>query len=325
VIALIGLGLAIFVAAFFSLAEMTIIATGRLRLRHWVLETMRGSSWMAADTFDRPYRLLTPILVGHTLAVCGAAALAAGALDAPGRRPFLLAALTAAVLVPPLYLLGEIVPRVVAGARAHQLFPAIAWVLRACAWVFRPILALADGLTGLLLRPLGFWTERPAALSRRSLEGLLIESERVGIVEPAEREIIAGVFDFGRTPVRNVMTPADRIVSVPSGSRVSEIIALIRETGYSRIPLAGSEPGQIAGMVHVFDLFKSPPEDLPHPRPVVYTSPEKPCDELLLEMKRSRCHLAIVVEGGQTTGMVTLEDLVEELVGEIRDEHDSGG
>lgn len=324
-IALIGLSLAILMAAFFSLAEMTIMATGRLRLRHWVLETMRGSSWMAADTFDRPYRLLTPILVGHTLAVSAAAAFGADAIDGPGRAPLVLAALTAVVVVPPLYLLGEIAPRVVAGAQAQQLFPAIARVLRACAWIFRPILALADGLTGLVLRPLGFWTERPAVLSRRSLEGLLKESERVGIVEPAEREIIAGVFDFGRTPVREVMTPAHKIVSAPPGSRVSEITELIRETGYSRIPLAGGEPGQIVGMVHVFDLFKSPAEDLPHPRPIVTTPPGKPCDELLIEMKRSRCHLAIVVEGDRTVGMVTLEDLVEELVGEIRDEHDSGG
>ena len=77
------------------------------------------------------------------------------------------------------------------------------------------------------------------------------------------------------------------------------------------------------GMVHVFDLFRLGADDRPRPRPVVFTPPSTPCDDLLLEMKRRRCHLAIVVRGGRAIGMVTMEDLVEELVGEIRDEHDS--
>lgn len=322
-IVLLGIGVAILVAAFFALAELTIIATGRLRLRQWVIETMRGTSWPGSDIFDRPYRLLSPILLGHTLAVTVAAMSAAAALSEPGGRSVLvLAALVVAFLVPLLYVCAEVMPRAVVGARAHELFALIGWVVRACAWIFRPILLLADRLTLLVLRGFGFHGESAGVFSRRSLEGLLIDSERVGIVERAEREIIAGVFEFGRKAVREVMTPADRIVSAPFGSRTREIAALVRDTGYSRIPLAGSESGRIEGMVHVFDLFKSPPDQRPRARPVVTASPGEFCDELLVEMKRRRCHLAIVEEEDMTVGMVTLEDLVEELVGDIRDEHD---
>ncbi|HUP00127.1 MAG TPA: CNNM domain-containing protein [Gemmatimonadota bacterium] len=324
-IRLAGIGVAVVVAAFFALAELTMISAGRWRLRHWVVETMRSPAWLAEEPLERPYRLLSPIRFGYVLAVTVAAVLTPSALAAGDpRSPLALAAWTVVILVPALYLGVEILPRATAAARADRLFPAIAWVLRACAWLFRPILASAEWLTGKLLQAVGEGVERSGRLSRRKLEGLLAESERVGIVEPGEREIITGVFDFGRTPVREVMQPAGAIVSAPIHSTAGELTALMRQTGYSRIPLRGAAPDRIVGMVHVFDVFKVPADHRPPAHPVVTTAPERPCDELLLEMKQRRCHLAIVVEGRRTLGMVTLEDLVEELVGEIRDEHDPG-
>lgn len=322
-IALAVIAAAVLTAAFFTLAELTIISTGRLRLRQWVLDSMRGATWLGPEDFDRPYRLLSPIHVGHTLAVTvGAMAATVALYGFTGRSMLAHAGWTGLLFVPPLYLAAEVLPRIVVGGRAHQLFPAIAWVLRACHWVFGPVLALSDCATRFLLHRMGHTLDPEGAFSRRTLEGLLVESERVGIVERQEREIIAGVFEFGRTPVHRVMTPAAEIASASRGMCVGDIAALVRQTGYSRIPIEGEDPGRIVGMVHTFDLLKLAPGDWPSLRPVVTTRGDTACDEVLIEMKRQRCHLAIVVEHGVAIGMVTLNDLVEELVGEIRDEHD---
>lgn len=320
----IGLVIAILATGFFSLAELALVSVGRLRLRHWVLETIRGG-WIADDALDHPYRLLSPILVGHTLAVTAAGVLATEAIGSAGGgrgSVFRLAAWVGLAVLPPLYVLGEILPRTVARARGPRLFRAVSLILLACGWLFRPFTAGADRLSRALLRAFGMRVERGAAFSRRSLETLLLESEKVGIVEPAEREIIAGVFEFGRTPVEAVMTPAEHMIVAPALARAGEITEIIRRTGYSRVPLYRGPKDRIIGMVHVFDLFRLSSDEQPRPRPVVFAPPSTPCDDLLLEMKRRRCHLAIVVRAGRAVGMVTMEDLVEELVGEIRDEHD---
>lgn len=313
-------------AAFFSLAEMVLISISGLRLRFWVREKLVGTRWVTDDTLEQPYRLLSPILVGHTLAVTVTAMVTAGTLATGYGQvavaPLMLTVLTVIVLVPPLYLFGEIIPRVIARARSHQLFSAVSIILRLCSWVFRPVIVAADRLSGWVLQRLGSGPAVSAEISRRNLENLLIESERVGVVEPAEREIIAGVFAFGQTAVKAVMTPVEAMVTAPAGARVGEIGKIISSTGFSRIPLHGRSPDHIVGMVHVFDLFKQEANNRPRSRSVVFTRPETPCDDLLVEMKRRRCHLAVVVEGGRVHGMVTMEDLVEELVGEIRDEHD---
>ena len=316
---------AILAAGFFSLAELALVSAGRLRLRHWAQETIRGG-WMSRDILEHPYRLLSPILVGHSLAAVAAAVLVAEALSRGGAGQggaFRLSAWVCLVALPPLYLIGEILPRSIARARAARLFRTVSLILLACGWVFRPFTVAADAASRALLGLFGIRLERGGAFTRRGLEILLLESERVGIVEPAEREIIAGVFEFGRTPVETVMTPRDRMVVAPALARAGDITEIIRRTGYSRVPLYRGTGDRIMGMVHVFDLFRLRAADRPRPRPVVFTPPSTPCDDLLLEMKRRRCHLAIVVRDGRAIGMVTMEDLVEELVGEIRDEHDS--
>ncbi|MDX1660991.1 MAG: hemolysin family protein [Gemmatimonadota bacterium] len=318
--------LGIVLAAFFALAELTIVSVGRLRLRHWVRESLGEGDWIDSDPVERPYRLLSPILVGFAFSVTGATlAFAAGRAEVPFTAGDVLGVVgwTLLVLVPPLYLLGEVLPRAIARSRGHQLFPAVSRVLRGCAAVFRPVVYVADAAVRAALAIAGSPIDRRVAFSRRSLEVLLVESERVGIVEPAEREIIAGVFEFGRTPARIVMTPAERMVSAPAGASAAEISGLIRETGFSRIPLYRDAPDRIVGFVHVFDLFEHAPEETPRPRRIVKSTPEAACDDLLFEMKRRRCHLAVVVENDRAIGMVTMEDLVEELVGEIRDEHDA--
>ena len=318
-----GVAVAALAGAFFAMAELAILSTSRLRLRRWVRRALEGEGWARPeDVVDRPHRLLGPLLVGRTLATVTAAVLAARLAAARGEGILATAALTAVLLTVGLYLL-ETAAGAVARARADVLLPVVGPALRACAWLFRPFVALADAATS----PLLSWRRgrHGEEAGMRALEDLLDDSERAGIVETQEREIIAGVFAFGRTPVEQVMRPLDATETAPAGARARDIAEIVLRTGAPRVAIHGRDRRRIVGMVHLFDLFQLGPQERPHPRRVVTTSPETPCDELLVEMRRRRTHLAVVADESSALGTVSMEDLVQILTGEVRrGEHGRG-
>jgi CBS domain containing-hemolysin-like protein len=128
---------------------------------------------------------------------------------------------------------------------------------------------------------------------------------------------------FGEKPVAEVMTPRTAIFAVDEATHPREMARLIAQAGYSRVPVYRGSIDEIVGMVHVFDVLKTGGEEAPELRPVMHAHSTKRCNDLLFDMLRERQHLGIVLdEYGGTAGLVTLEDLLEELVGDIRDEHD---
>jgi CBS domain containing-hemolysin-like protein len=142
--------------------------------------------------------------------------------------------------------------------------------------------------------------------------------------------IISGVMQFGDKSVADVMTPAADIFALDAALPAREVAESMALAGYSRVPIFKGTRDEIVGMIHVFDVFKSAGEHMPSLRPVTKTTPAKPANELLFELLRARRQLAIVYDGqARVVGLVTMEDLLEELVGDIRDEHDepseSGG
>jgi putative hemolysin len=154
-------------------------------------------------------------------------------------------------------------------------------------------------------------------------------SEEQGLIEREERRLLQSIVDFGETLVREVMTPRPDIVAIPAGATLDELRALFREQEYSRIPVFQENLDNILGVVFVKDLIllgdtgASPPPIVSLMRPVSFVPETKRVPELLKEFQRQRVQIAIVVdEYGGTAGLVTLEDLLEEIVGEIRDEYD---
>jgi putative hemolysin len=133
--------------------------------------------------------------------------------------------------------------------------------------------------------------------------------------------------DFGEVAVGQAMRPRTEIVAVELGTTVRDVIAIVRQKGFTRLPVYRDDLDQVVGIVHLFDLFRAPSPDLPVDgllRPVDFVPEAKPCDELLREMRARRRAIAIVVdEYGGTAGLVTIEDLVEELVGDIRGEEEA--
>ena len=135
--------------------------------------------------------------------------------------------------------------------------------------------------------------------------------------------IITGVFQFADKRAGEVMTPREQVFAIDDGMDAHEAAELVARSAYSRVPVYRGSLDQVTGLIHAFDLLRGAEQAMAHPRPVAWTTPETLCNTLLFVMLRDHRHLAIVRDAnGRTLGLVTLEDLLEELVGDIRDEHD---
>jgi putative hemolysin len=156
-----------------------------------------------------------------------------------------------------------------------------------------------------------------------TLDDLLREGEIEGVGAAAERAIISGVVEFGDTRVGEVMTPRSEIVALDRLAPSDQVAHLVAQSKYTRVPIYDGTLDHMVGMITSWDVIARPEAPLRNPRPIAIASPEEACHTLMTRMLRERRHLAIVRgANGETLGLVTLEDLVEEFVGEIQDEHD---
>ena len=233
-------------------------------------------------------------------------------------------------------LLCAAVPGLLAGSTAPRLLVAIVLlavplVLFAAylvpRWLTQP---RAEGVADRVIPILRPWSRAlglllPARTATRptDLRSIWREGAAVGVEEDDELMMVGGVMAFSARPVREVMTPRTEIVAIEENAPLEEIRMVFAGSGYSRIPVIRGTLDDIIGMLHAFDLFKLKPGDPLPVRPVAMTPASRSCGDLLLDMQRERRHLAVVLdEFGGTLGIATLEDLLEELVGEIFDEHD---
>src|SRR3990172_6360229 len=168
-------------------------------------------------------------------------------------------------------------------------------------------------------------SERDPYITREELKFLVQEDRHQADLDTGERRMIHKIIDFGETTVQEVMIPLIEVVAVPASATVAEAVAVVSEHQFSRIPVFEERIDQIVGIVHAFDLLSAGPETplAPLIRPAVYVPETKLVADLFQEMRRGRFHMAVVVdEYGGVVGIVTIEDLLEEIVGEIEDEYD---
>ena len=291
-------------------------SVGRMWLRRWIDQRLAGAGG-DEEALERQQRLLEAGTAATAwLVALAGVALALSSEARPGRL-----ATEALAFVLALLLVGQLLPRAIARRRASRLLPALMPVLRAVSTVLWPFVRAAHALARPFARQAGPVTTDESR--EEEIEDLLREGELEGIGAHTETEIIAGVVRFGEKAVAEVMTPRTAIFAVDEATHPREMARLIAQAGYSRVPVYRESLDEIVGMVHVFDVLKTRGEEVPELRPVMHAPSTKRCNELLFEMLRERQHLGIVLdEYGGTAGLVTLEDLLEELVGDIRDEHD---
>jgi CBS domain containing-hemolysin-like protein len=319
--------LAVLGSAFFSGSETAMISISRLRLRHWVEKHAQGAK-LAEEFLENPQKLISMTLVGTNIMNVTASALTSRYFSHSTSMDvssiLYSSAMVSMIIATPLLVFGEMVPKAIFREHATRLFPRLSFSLRGAYFLLYPLIMVVDGISSVILRSLGVNLGQRHFFSKENVEFLLRESGKEGVLEPDEREIISGVFAFGETAVREVMTPRTEIVAIERGAGVREIASLIEETGFSRIPIYEGDLDHIIGMVHVFNILEYEEGSEIKYHPLVFIPESKPCDELFFELKAEKNHMAIVLdEYGGTAGLVTLEDLVEELVGDIRDEHDA--
>lgn len=294
--------LGLVVAALGATTSVAVRAVSRLELTRWVARRLEGAE-AAVTLLSRPgdVAAAADALVAMGVAVAGVSA--PWALRTAGLGATL--ALELVVGVPVLCLVAYFLPRA-----AGQRWP------EALVRAMVPHLRAGGALVGRIVRG-------RVATERAELAALLRDSATAGLAGEDELEIVTGVMAFADRVVREVMTPRTRIVAAPETAGPAELAALVTSSGYTRVPVYGGSPDQIVGMVHAFDVIKSGPGGKVGVRPVAVLPASRRCADALLDLRRERRHMAVVLdEYGGTAGLVTMEDLLEELVGEIFDELD---
>lgn len=307
-----ALACAILILAVESAGHAALRLAGRIWLRHW--SGRRHQVGTGPEASGDPDRLAEGAKIAMTMAVL-AAGFALGAYPSAGKKELVI---TAGIFLTCAALFGRWIPRLAASRWPHSFAPALT-----------PILELSAKLAAPLRVISGFLARAPESLEspntpfREDVQKLLRDGESEGAGKPDELDIIGGVMHFGDTVLRDVMTPRTEIFAVDASESPLDSARRAAISGYSRIPVYRESLDEIIGMLHVFDLLSSGGSVMPSLRDVAYAPASKPCSEMLFEMLRAQRHLAVVLdEFGDTAGIVTLEDMLEELVGEIRDEHD---
>jgi CBS domain containing-hemolysin-like protein len=309
---------------FFSTAEMAFIAANRLRLRH-LAEEGHTTAAEYLEAFRHPERILATAMMGVTIAhIVASSAATFGLLPLLGGWAPLLVTI---MLTPIMLVLGEVIPKAVAREWATPLVLKLYRFLTWSAVLLAPFVAVAQAVVTWVLRAFGaVQPDTRHFVSREELKALLSLEPGEADVTTQEAEMIDKIFDLGDTTVREVMVPLVEVVMVPETATPAEVIAIIHQRGFSRLPVFRERETNIVGVVAAMDLLRRG-NQARHVdelmRQPFYVPDTKRLDDLLRELQRGRMHLAIVVdEYGGSVGIVTLEDILEEIVGEIHDEHE---
>ena len=335
--------LLIFANGFFAGAELAIISARKSRIAQLVAAGNETAK-IVERLQDDPHRFLATVQIGVTLvgtmasAVGGAAAvrfLEPILREAPSEfvrnaaPPLALA--TVVIVVSYLSLiLGELVPKALALHYADRMALLVAKPIEFLSRVGGVAVAFLTASSKAVLALLGVKGEQEAFITKEEIQHIVAEGRETGVFTATEQEFIQNIFDFTHTAVREVMVPRTRMAAIDLGLSRDEMLRFIIDNQYSRYPVYRESIENVAGFIHGKDFLgrvvTEPDFDIAAiVRPPFYVPEGKKVNDLLKEMQRKRIHIALVVdEYGGLSGLVTTEDLLEELVGEIEDEHDVG-
>ncbi len=310
--------------AFFSGVEMVMLSCNRLKLRH-LSESGNRLAKVAVDFLDEPQKFLAATMVGVNLPIVAGSAVAAS-LAVEWVSNDLVAIVSAAIMWPLILIFGEIVPMSLARQYADRLVLVTIFPLKVSYFAMLPIVAIVTSISNLIAKIVGVDVKNKSPfVTRDEIQILVREGERHGALHRDERRMIHHIFHFGELRTREIMVPLIDIVAVSVAENVGHTAKLMIQTGHSRIPVYRDRVDNVVGMVHAVDLIgldeNAPVQEVMDD---VYIVPEtKSAEEVLADLRANGKHMGTVVdEYGGISGIVTLEDIVEEVVGEIEDEYD---
>jgi putative hemolysin len=317
-------GVCLIIEGFFSGTEIAVASADRARLVR-LAEAGSQAAKLALSFRDNPQRLLATTLVGTNVALVTSTTVVALAVSERGFAE----ALAVACMVPALLVLGEIVPRTLCQQHADRWVTRLVYPLRLASILFSPAVLFLGGFAAFAARLLKV-EEREALVTRDELR-ILLESQADSTAIPeVERTMLSKVLDFGDRTVYDVMVPLSEVTALPEDATLEEAAGEAADKQHTRLPIYRERIDQIVGVVHAFDLLtaetagrKGTAADVA--RPPIYVPESKSTVDLLLELQGAGQQLAIVVdEYGGAVGICTIEDILEEIVGEIEDEYDRG-
>jgi putative hemolysin len=322
---MLGILLAIFfllIIAFLAASEMALISANKVRLRHLRKEGSKGAR-IALEILAKPDLFLTTILVGINLCVVACTFVATDLMNRRfGESSGIWSALIVAFAI---LILGEIMPKSFARSRPERLGVLVSPIIVYLRKMLFPLIVVSNwAAKGILYLFRSSPKEVVPLFSRKTFASAIEAGEDEGLLGARDRRIISTVLDFWRKPVKEIMIPRMEMVASPVDTSYEETARILAETGHSRIPVYEGSVDNIKGAVVAVDLLEGrtwTAKEFMHP--IRFVPEEKNCASLLDELRKDYIPMAIVVdEHGGTSGLVSLEDLIEELIGEIRDEHD---
>lgn len=309
------------------MSETALMAISKIRTRHLVEEGVRGAKILQKLVED-PNKLLGAVLIGNNIVNIASSAIATtiatGLFGAGSGVAIATGIMTVLVLI-----FGEITPKSLAKQNSEKISLKVAKPISMVVVILRPLIAVFTGVSSVFIKLFGGDPKASEPfITQEELKTMVGVSEEEGVLEDVEKEMIFNVFDFVDAQVKDVMIQRVDVVAINKDSSYKEILEIIRKEQFSRIPIYDDTIDNIVGVLNVKDLIVQEKNNLQfnvldYAREPFYTFEFKKIKEVLNEMKKTRNHMAIVLdEYGGTVGIITIEDLIEEIVGDIEDEYD---
>lgn len=315
----------IFLSAFFSMSETALTSISKIRLRTMIDENVKNAK-LIQSVLEEPGKLLSAILIGNNLVNIGASSLATAIIvDKYGSKGVGIAT---AVLTIVILIFGEITPKTFATKNAEKISLFVIKAIKFCMIIFTPFIFILNIITGFILRLLGVKKdEKTPIITESELITMVNVSHEEGVLEIDEREMINNVVYFANSDAEDVMVPRTDIIAINVDATQEELTALFKEETCSRMPVYDETIDNIIGIISLKDLlFVDKSKDFnirDYMREPFFTYESKCLKELFAEMRINRIPMAIILdEYGGTSGIVTLEDMLEEIVGDLADEYD---
>lgn len=320
---LIALIILVLLSAFFSSAETSLTTVNRVRLKTLAEEGNRRAK-TALEVLDKYGKMLSAILIGNNIVNLSASALATTlAIHIHFTVGIATAILTVVILI-----FGEIVPKNMAMINSEKMALLYASMISGLMKLLTPLIFVIDSLAKGIMKLFRVDADKKTAMTENELRTYVEVGHEDGVIESEEREMIYNVFDFGDAVAKDVMIPRIDMVTVDKEATYEEVMEVFKDCMYTRIPVFEEDKDNIIGLINIKDFIlvedkaKFKISDIL--RQAYYTYEFKKTADLLVEMRQKCFNVAFVLnEYGGTAGMITLEDLLEEIVGEIRDEYDS--
>lgn len=324
-IQLISLVVLIILSAFFSSAETALTTVSKIKIRS-LMEEGNKKAATVNKILENSNRMLSAVLVGNNIVNLSASSIAT--VLATNYSKNYGAGIATGVITFVLLIFGEIAPKTAARIKAEKMSLRYGSVIYFLMYLFTPFIIVTGTLANLFLKLLGIDpTDSAAAMTESELRTIVNVSHEEGVIEQEERELINNVFEFGDSILKDIMVPKAEVTFIQADSTYDEFMEIYNEDRFTRYPVYDENTDNVIGILNVKDMLLHRDFDNFSIRDIMrtanYTYEQKKTSELLIDMRNNSFSIAIILdEYGITAGIVTLEDMLEELVGEIRDEFD---